>query len=117
MGVIVAEGLAITVVVATGLRQSIGRSVPLPLKRAIAIGIGLFLALIGFKNAGFVSAGGGLLTLGDGGRLHGFPVALFAATLVFTAWLVARNVRGALLIGIAASTVVAIAARAALGGA
>jgi AGZA family xanthine/uracil permease-like MFS transporter len=74
--------------------------VPLPLKRAI--GIGLFLALIGFKNAGFVSAGG-LLTLGDAGRLHGFPVALFAATLLFTAWLVARGVRGALLIGMAAS--------------
>ncbi|HMG52629.1 MAG TPA: NCS2 family permease [Kofleriaceae bacterium] len=117
MGVIVAEGLVITVLVLTGLRQAIVRSVPLPLKRAIGIGIGLFLALIGLKNAGFVSAGGGLLTLGDAGRLHGFPVALFAVTLLFTASLVARNVRGALLIGMAASTVVAVIAQAALGGA
>lgn len=117
MGVIVAEGLILTLLVATGLRQAMVRSVPLPLKRAIGIGIGLFLALIGFKNAGFVSAGGGLVTLGDAGRLHGFPVALFAATLVVTAWLVARNVRGALLIGMAASTLVAVIARAALGGA
>ncbi|HEX7841931.1 MAG TPA: NCS2 family permease [Kofleriaceae bacterium] len=117
MGVIVAEGLAITALVVTGLRQAMVRSVPLPLKRAIGIGIGLFLALIGFKNAGFVSAGGGLLTLGDAGRLHGFPVALFAATLLFTAWLVARNVRGALLLGMAASTAAAVIARATMGGA
>jgi AGZA family xanthine/uracil permease-like MFS transporter len=112
MGVIVAEGIVITLLVLTGLRQVIVRSVPLSLKRAIAIGIGLFLALIGFKNAGFVSAGGGLLTLGDAGRLHGFSIALFALTLVFTAWLVARNVRGALLIGMAASTVAALVAHA-----
>jgi AGZA family xanthine/uracil permease-like MFS transporter len=117
MGVIVAEGLVITLLVATGLRQAMVRAVPLPLKRAIGIGIGLFLAVIGFHNAGFVSAGGGLLTLGDAGRLHGFPVALFALTLLFTAWLVARGVRGALLLGMAASTAVAILARAALGGA
>lgn len=112
MGVIVAEGIVITLLVLTGLRQVIVQSVPLSLKRAIAIGIGLFLALIGFKNAGFVSAGGGLLTLGDAGRLHGFSIALFALTLVFTAWLVARNVRGALLIGMAASTVAALVAHA-----
>jgi AGZA family xanthine/uracil permease-like MFS transporter len=117
MGVIVAEGLVISLLVITGLRQAMVRAVPLPLKRAIGIGIGLFLALIGFANAGFVSAGGGLLTLGQGGRLHGFPVALFAATLLFTGWLLAKKVRGALLIGAAASTVVAVIARAITGGA
>src|ERR1041385_7952257 len=112
MGVIVAEGVVITLLVLTGLRQVIVRSVPLPLKRAIAIGIGLFLALIGFKNAGFVSAGGGVLTLGEAGRLDGVRVALVAPPLLFPAWLVARNVRGALLIGMAASTVAALVARA-----
>ena len=114
MGVIVAEGLVITLLVATGLRQAVARAVPMALKRAIGIGIGLFLAIIGFSNAGFVRAGGGLLTLG---AVRTFPVILFAATLLFTAWLVARSVRGALLIGIAASTVVALVAKAALGGA
>ena len=73
MGVIVAEGLVITALVATGLRQAVVRAVPMTMKRAIGIGIGLFLAIIGFKNAGFVSAGGGLLTLGEHGRLSGFP--------------------------------------------
>lgn len=117
MGVIVAEGLVITALVATGLRQAVVRAVPMTMKRAIGIGIGLFLAIIGFKNAGFVSAGGGLLTLGEHGRLTGFPVLLFVLTLLFTAWLVARNVRGALLLGIAASTAVAVIAKAAFGGA
>jgi AGZA family xanthine/uracil permease-like MFS transporter len=114
MGVIVAEGIVITLLVATGLRQAVVRAVPLAMKRAIGIGIGLFLAIIGFKNAGFIRAGGGLLELGP---VRTFPVALFAATLLFTAFLVARNVRGALLIGIAVSTAVAVAAKAALGGA
>jgi AGZA family xanthine/uracil permease-like MFS transporter len=114
MGVIAAEGAVITLLVATGLRQAVVRAVPIPLKRAIGIGIGLFLAIIGFKNAGFIQAGGGLLTLGP---VRTFPVVLFAGTLLFTGWLVARNVRGALLVGIAASTAVEVAAKALLGGA
>lgn len=117
MGVIVAEGIAITALVATGLRQAVVRAVPINMKRAIGIGIGLFLTIIGFKQAGFVSAGGGLLTLGEGGRLQGFPVVLFVLTLLFTAWLVTRGVTGALLIGIAASTATAVAAKALFGGA
>ena len=120
MGVIVAEGVVITLLVATGLRQAVVRAVPMTMKRAIGIGIGLFLAIIGFKNAGFISAGGGLLQLGPEGafgRLAGFPVVLFALTLLFTAWLVSRNVAGALLVGIAASTAVAVVAKRLLGGA
>ncbi|HYG66119.1 MAG TPA: NCS2 family permease [Anaeromyxobacteraceae bacterium] len=115
MGVVVAEGLAITLLVVTGLRQAVVRAVPMTMKRAIGIGIGLFLAIIGFKSAGFISVGGGLLTIGEGGRLAGFPVLLFVLTLLFTAWLVARNVTGALLIGIAVSTAVAVIAKAAFG--
>jgi AGZA family xanthine/uracil permease-like MFS transporter len=120
MGVIVAEGLLITALVVTGLRQAVVRAVPLTMKRAIGIGIGLFLAIIGFKNAGFISAGGGLLQLGPegaGGRLAGFPDLLFAFALLLTAWLVARNVRGGLLIGMAASTAIALVAKRAFGGA
>jgi AGZA family xanthine/uracil permease-like MFS transporter len=117
MGAIVAEGVVISLLVATGLRQAMVRAVPRSLKRAIGLGIGLFLALIGLKNAGFVSAGGGLLTLGDAGRLHGFPVVLFAVTLLATAWLMARGVRGALLVGMAASTAVAVIVRATIGAA
>ena len=118
MGVIVAEGLAITVLVVTGLRQAVVRAVPLSLKRAIGIGIGLFLAFIGFVDAGFISrAGGGPVPvqLGANGHLQGFPVLLFALTLLITSVLLVRKVPGALLIGMAVSTVLAVATHLVLG--
>jgi adenine/guanine/hypoxanthine permease len=119
MGVIVAEGVVISVLVVTGLRQAVVRAVPASQKRAIGIGIGLFLAFIGFVDAGFISrnvAGPVPVRLGPNGSLQTFPVLLFALTLLFTAWLVTRNVRGGLLIGIAASTAVAIVAKKVLPG-
>ncbi len=120
MGVIVAEGLAITILVASGLRQAVVRAVPTSMKKAIAIGIGLFLAIIGFVDAGFVSRNAAdpvPVALGAGGHLKGFPVVLFVLTLLFTGWLVARSVKGALLIGILSATVVAVAAKALFGDA
>ena len=120
MGVIVAEGLVISALVATGLRQAVVRAVPVSMKKAIGIGIGLFLAIIGFVDAGFVSRNAAdpvPVALGTGGHLRGFPVVLFVLTLLFTGWLVFRNVKGALLIGIVASTVVAVVAKLAFGDA
>jgi adenine/guanine/hypoxanthine permease len=120
MGVIVAEGLVIAALVATGLRQAIVRAVPVSMKKAIGIGIGLFLAIIGFVDAGFVSRNAAdpvPVTLGTAGHLRGFPVLLFVVTLLFTGWLVLRNVKGALLIGIVSSTVLAVAVKALLGDA
>ena len=120
MGVVVAEGLVITLLVVTGLRQAVARAVPVVLKRAIGIGIGLFLAIIGLVDAGFVSrnvADPVPVALGTAGHLRGFPVVLFVVTLLFTAWLVTRRVRGALLIGVAASTAAAVAAKLLLGDA
>ena len=52
MGVIVVEGLVITLLVLTGFRNAILNAIPMDLKRAIAIGIGLFLTIIGLVNAG-----------------------------------------------------------------
>ncbi len=118
MGVIVAEGIAITLLVGTGLRQAVVRAVPMSLKRSIGVGIGLFLGFIGFVDAGFVSrpgAGPVPVQLGSNGSLHGFPIWLFAGTLLLTGFLVARKVRGALLVGIAVATVAAGIGRAILG--
>ena len=115
MGVIVAEGLAITALVLTGLRQAVVRSVPITLKKAIGIGIGLFLAFIGLVNAGFVSrnvSGPVPVRLGAEGYLSGFPMVLFASTVLLTAFLVARGYRAGLLIGMAVSTLVALLAHA-----
>ncbi len=120
MGVIVAEGLVITALVASGLRQAVVRAVPASMKKAIGIGIGLFLAIIGFVDAGFVSRGAAgpvPVALGQDGHLRGFPVVLFAATLLVTAALVQRNVKGALLLGMGASTAAAVVAKLALGDA
>jgi adenine/guanine/hypoxanthine permease len=120
MGVVVAEGLAVTALVLSGFRRAVSDAVPLGMKRALGIGIGLFLTIIGFVEAGFVSrspADPVPVTLGRAGHLAGFPVLLFVLTLLFTAWLVLRNVKGALLIGILAATVTAVLARLAFGDA
>src|SRR5207253_6760136 len=54
MGVIVLEGIAITALVAVGLREAIMNAVPLALKRSIGVGIGLFILFIGFANGGLI---------------------------------------------------------------
>jgi AGZA family xanthine/uracil permease-like MFS transporter len=113
MGVIVAEGLVITLLVLTGFREAVMDAIPLSLKRAIGVGIGLFIAFIGFANSGFVgkpATPGLLVELGRGGELQGLPVAVFVLGLLLTGYLVARRLRGALLIGILATTVFAILA-------
>ncbi|MBW3557064.1 MAG: NCS2 family permease [Actinobacteria bacterium] len=119
MGVVVLEGLLITVLVLTGFRTAVFEAIPLALKQAISVGIGLFIAFIGFVDAGFVrripdAANSPVpVNLGIGGRLVGWPTVVFAVGLLLTSVLVARRVRGAILIGIVLSTVVAIAINAA----
>jgi AGZA family xanthine/uracil permease-like MFS transporter len=81
------------------------------LKTAIGVGIGLFLALIGFVDAGFVRGGTASppLTMGVGGVLRGWPTVVFTVGLLGMIVLVVLRVRGAILIGIAGATVLAIA--------
>jgi len=106
MGVIVLEGLIITLLVVTGFREAVMNAIPLSLKQAISVGIGLFLALIGLQNAGLIQAHPStLVTLGDLTRL---PVIVSVLGLLVTAILIRRGVKGALLIGIVFSTFVAI---------
>ncbi|MGY2875989.1 adenine/guanine/hypoxanthine permease [Marmoricola sp. URHA0025 HA25] len=109
MGLIVIEGLIILVLVLTGFRQAVFHAVPAPLKVAISVGIGLFITLIGFFDAGFVRPGAGTpVQLGPTGELAGWPVLVFliGLALVITLWV--RRVRGAILISIIATTVLAI---------
>jgi len=106
MGVIVAEGVLITILVLTGVREAILNAIPMDLKRAIGIGIGLFIALIGLVEAGVVVRGEGtVLTLAP--ELTRWTIFVFGLGLAITATLVARKVKGALLIGILATTVIA----------
>ena len=111
MGLVVLEGLIILVLVLTGFREAVFRAVPIELKTAISVGIGLFIALIGLVNAGFVTAPsvpGPPLQLGVDGSLMGWPILVFIVGLVLIIILTVRKVRGALLIGIVTATVLAI---------
>lgn len=112
MGLVVLEGIIITILVLTGFRVAVFKAVPTQLKIAISVGIGLFIALIGLVDAGFVrrtGTGPVPVTLGDGGTLVGWPVVVFALGLFLTIGLMVKKVKGALLIGIVIATGVAIA--------
>ena len=100
------EGLLFILLTITGLRTKIVKALPKVLRRAISPGIGFFIALIGLKNAGIVAASESTyITLGD---LHSPAVLLAIFGILLTAALLIKNVTGALLIGIVATTLVGI---------
>jgi AGZA family xanthine/uracil permease-like MFS transporter len=111
MGLVVLEGLVILVLVLTGLRKAVFAAVPSELKVAISVGIGLFIALIGFVDAGFVRRTQSPpvpVELGSGGQLAGWPVLVFALGLIAMIVMMVLRVRGAILIGIVGATVLAV---------
>jgi AGZA family xanthine/uracil permease-like MFS transporter len=117
MGVILIEGIVITILVALGLREAIMDAVPLALKRAIGVGIGLFILFIGFANGGMVvsNCAPDSATLGfcDGTLVTlAFPTSpgqfVFLLGLAITIILYARKIRAALIISILVTTVIAI---------
>jgi AGZA family xanthine/uracil permease-like MFS transporter len=108
MGVIVVEGLVITVLVVTGFREAVVNAIPMDLKRAIGIGIGLFIAFIGLVNAGIVvhpESGEPIVTIRP--DLTSLRIGVFAIGLALTSALVARRMKGALLLGIVGTTIIA----------
>ncbi|HEU4515247.1 MAG TPA: NCS2 family permease [Nocardioidaceae bacterium] len=111
MGLVVIEGLIILILVLTGFRTAVFHAVPSQLKVAISVGIGLFIALIGLVDAGFVrrtGAGPVPVELGSQGTLVGWPVLVFVIGFVLMVTLYVRQVKGAILIAIAITTVIAI---------
>ncbi|SCK29649.1 putative MFS transporter, AGZA family, xanthine/uracil permease [Streptomyces sp. WMMB 714] len=113
MGLIVIEGVLISILVLTGLREAIMHAIPQPLKQAISVGIGLFIALIGFVDAGFVTripdAAKTTVPVQLGtGTLTGWPMLVFCLGVLLTVVLLTRKVNGAILISIALMTVVAV---------
>ncbi|MCD1570655.1 MULTISPECIES: NCS2 family permease [Agromyces] len=116
MGLVVINGVIIVLLGATGARTAIFRAVPQALKAAITVGIGLFIAFIGFVDSGFVNRtpGGPPVQLGDAGSITSVPTLIFLLGLVLIGILVARRVPGGILIGIVVTTIVAIIAQALL---
>jgi AGZA family xanthine/uracil permease-like MFS transporter len=98
MAAVIVEGLLVTILVLTNLREAVLDAIPLSLKFAIAVGIGLFIAFIGLKNAGIVVPDP--VTYVKLGNFTQGPVLLAAFGLALTLALVARGIRGGLIIGI-----------------
>jgi AGZA family xanthine/uracil permease-like MFS transporter len=117
MGLVVVSGLIIVALSVSGLRRLVFDAVPIELKLAITAGIGLFILTIGLVDAGFIASTGlpsPPVGLGSGG--HGsigtVPTVVFIVTLLLTGVLVARRIRGGILIGLTAGTLLAIAVEA-----
>lgn len=114
MGMVVLAGFVVMLLVATGLRERVMNAVPYGLRKAIAIGIGLFIMLIGLVDSGFVTRIPDIaqttvpLQLGTGGHLTGWPVLVFVLGVLLTLALIVRKVPGAILISIVAMTVLAV---------
>ncbi|MFF4153449.1 NCS2 family permease [Streptomyces sp. NPDC001651] len=114
MGMVVLAGFVVMLLVVTGLRERVMNAVPFGLRKAIAIGIGLFIMLIGLVDSGFVTRIPDVaqttvpLQLGTGGHLNGWPVLVFVLGALLTLALIVRKVPGAILISIVAMTVVAV---------
>ncbi len=113
MGLVVIDGFIIVILAATGLRRLVFDAVPMELKLAITAGIGLFILFIGLVDAGFIGSTGvasppvGLGSSGSG-SISTVPTVVFVVTLLLTGVLVVRKVRGGILIGLVAGTVVAM---------
>ncbi|TDU77550.1 NCS2 family permease [Streptomyces sp. KS 21] len=115
MGMVVLAGFVVMLLVATGLRERVMNAVPLSLRKGIAIGIGLFIMLIGLVDSGFVTRIPDAahttvpLQLGTAGHLHGWPVLIFVVGVLLTLALLIRKTPGAILISIVVMTVIAVA--------
>jgi adenine/guanine/hypoxanthine permease len=105
MGIVVMEGLLVTVLVLIGMREKVMQAIPLEIKKAIAIGIGLFIAFIGLVNSGLVIRGEGTpVTLAD---FTTWPIFVVIVGLIITITLRAIGFRGDLLVAIILTTVIA----------
>jgi AGZA family xanthine/uracil permease-like MFS transporter len=107
MGVIVIEGLVITLLVVVGLREAMMQAVPLALKRSIGVGIGLFILFIGFVNGGLIAPGTPIVSIAFPTQTAQF---VFLFGLLLTVVLFVLKVRAALIISILLTTVVALIA-------
>ncbi|MDU0254589.1 NCS2 family permease [Streptomyces sp. PU10] len=114
MGMVVLAGFVVMLLVATGLRERVMNAVPYSLRKAIAIGIGLFIMIIGLVDSGFITRMPDAaqttvpIQLGTGGHLHGWPVLVFVLGVLLTLALIVRKTPGAILISIVVMTGVAM---------
>lgn len=87
------------------IRDLLIRSIPLVLKHAISVGIGLFITTIGLVNSGVIEHGGAFIQLGD---ISSAPILLTFISVIIIGALMVREVKGALILGMLITTIIAI---------
>jgi len=107
MGVIVLDGIVMLILVLAGFREAVMRAIPRDLRLATGAGIGLFIALIGLENAKLIVRHP--QTLVTAGNVRDPTAAIALTGVIITAVLMARKITGAILLGIAVTTAIAIA--------
>ena len=121
MGLVVIDGIIIVLLAISGFRVAVFNAIPRELKAAMGVGIGLFIAMIGLVDAGFVrripDAAGTTVPVGLGinGSIASWPTFVFVVGLIMCGILVAKQVRGGLFIGIVLTTVLGMIIEAATG--
>lgn len=109
MGLVVLEGIVMLVLVLSGFRVAAFKALPPPMKTAISVGIGLFITFVAFFDSGFIRAGAGTpVQLGINGQLNGWPLLVFCVGLIAVIALYVRKIKGAILIAILGTTVLAV---------
>ncbi|HJP74728.1 MAG TPA: NCS2 family permease [Pseudonocardiaceae bacterium] len=113
-GLVILEGVCIVLMAVSGVRERIMNAIPAPIKTAITVGIGLYIALVGLVSAGFVTRTPDAansevpVRMGVNGHLAGLPILVFCVGLLLMIILVARKIPGAILISILTATVLAV---------
>jgi len=110
LGFFFIEGIIIVIVTLTKLREIIINSIPMTLKCAVSVGIGLFLAFIGFENAGFIAKHPvTFVTMSQIANPNIYPkIILVSVVLLITTILLVKRVRGAILLGIIIGTILSL---------
>ena len=114
MGLVVIDGIIIVLLAISGFRTAVFNAIPDSMKVAMSVGIGMFIATIGLVDAGFVRRipDAAMTTvpvqLGTGGSIASWPTFVFIIGLFICGFMVVRNVRGGLFIGIILTTIVAM---------
>ncbi|SIS54416.1 putative MFS transporter, AGZA family, xanthine/uracil permease [Corynebacterium appendicis CIP 107643] len=121
MGLVVVDGIIIVLLAISGFRTAVFRAIPPSMKAAIGVGIGMFISLIGFVDAGFVRRipDAAMTTvpvqLGINGSIASWPTFVFVLGLFICGFMVARQIPGGLFIGIVINTIIALVVEAVTG--
>ena len=121
MGLVVIEGIIIVILAVSGFRQAVFDAIPASMKAAMGAGIGMFIAMIGFVDGGFVTRVPDAamttvpVSLGINGSISTWPAFIFVIGLIVCSFMVIRKVPGGLFLGIIITTVIAMIVQAFVG--